>query len=142
MRSWRNRQTRAFEGRMGDRVGSSPTDRTKYADMAELADAHGSGPCESNFMGVQVPSSAPKEQYPFGCCSFFVFDVGLEGRVLENSPVDCFPAPPLRPQTGKSLHPHQSPCRKTRTFFFSLNQGHLQSQVPFCYSSAGSSILK
>ena len=28
--------------------------------MAELADAHGSGPCESNFMGVQVPSSAPK----------------------------------------------------------------------------------
>ena len=30
------------------------------ADVAELADAHGSGPCESNFMGVQVPSSAPK----------------------------------------------------------------------------------
>ena len=29
------------------------------ADVAELADAHGSGPCESNFMGVQVPSSAP-----------------------------------------------------------------------------------
>ena len=78
------------------------------ADVAELADAHGSGPCESNFMGVQVPSSAPKEQYPFGCCSFFVFDMGLEGRVLENSPVDCFPAPPLRPQAGKSLHPHQS----------------------------------
>ena len=25
-----------------------------YADMAELADAHGSGPCESNFMEVQV----------------------------------------------------------------------------------------
>ena len=40
------------------------------ADVAELADAHGSGPCESNFMGVQVPSSAPKEQYPFGYCSF------------------------------------------------------------------------
>ena len=27
--------------------------------MAELADAHGSGPCESNFMQVQVLSSAP-----------------------------------------------------------------------------------
>ncbi len=28
-RSWRNRQTRTFEGRMGDRMGSSPIDRTK-----------------------------------------------------------------------------------------------------------------
>ena len=28
--------------------------------MAELADAHGSGPCESNFMGVQVSPGAPK----------------------------------------------------------------------------------
>ena len=26
--------------------------------MAELADAHGSGPCESNFMRVQVPFPA------------------------------------------------------------------------------------
>ena len=25
-----------------------------YADVAELADAHGSGPCESDFMQVQV----------------------------------------------------------------------------------------
>ena len=31
------------------------------ADMAELADAHGSGPCESNFMQVQLLLSAPKE---------------------------------------------------------------------------------
>ncbi len=30
-----------------------------YADVAELADAHGSGPCESDFMQVQVLSSAP-----------------------------------------------------------------------------------
>jgi hypothetical protein len=29
MRGWRNWQTRTFEGRMGDRVGSSPTLRTK-----------------------------------------------------------------------------------------------------------------
>ena len=57
-----------------------------------------------------------KEQYPFGCCSFFVFDVGVEGRVLENSPVDCFPAPPLRPQPGKSLHPHQKLVER-RAFF-------------------------
>ena len=32
----------------------------KYAGMAELADAHGSGPCESNFMQVQVLLPAPK----------------------------------------------------------------------------------
>ena len=31
-----------------------------YAGMAELADAHGSGPCESNFMQVQLLLPAPK----------------------------------------------------------------------------------
>ena len=30
----------------------------KYAGMAELADAHGSGPCDSNIMRVQVPFPA------------------------------------------------------------------------------------
>ena len=29
------------------------------ADMAELADAHGSGPCEGNFMEVRILLSAP-----------------------------------------------------------------------------------
>ena len=32
--------------------------------MAELADAHGSGPCESNFMQVQVLLPAPSENNP------------------------------------------------------------------------------
>ena len=32
--------------------------------MAELADAHGSGPCESNFMQVQVLLPAPIEDNP------------------------------------------------------------------------------
>ena len=36
----------------------------KYAEVAELADAHGSGPCDSNIMRVQVPSSA-QIQYLF-----------------------------------------------------------------------------
>ena len=31
----------------------------EYADMAELADAHGSGPCEGYFMEVRVLLSAP-----------------------------------------------------------------------------------
>ena len=32
--------------------------------MAELADAHGSGPCESNLMEVQVLLSAPNSKNP------------------------------------------------------------------------------
>ena len=30
------------------------------AEVAELADAHGSGPCTRKGVGVRVPSSAPK----------------------------------------------------------------------------------
>ena len=31
-----------------------------YADMAELADAHGSGPCGSNIVEVRILLSAPQ----------------------------------------------------------------------------------
>ena len=34
MRSWRNRQTRTFEGRVGNRMGSSPIDRTTSFNIA------------------------------------------------------------------------------------------------------------
>ena len=34
------------------------------AEVAELADAHGSGPCDSNIMRVQVPSSAVDHDNP------------------------------------------------------------------------------
>ncbi len=30
-----------------------------FAPVAELADAHGSGPCASNGLGVQISSGAP-----------------------------------------------------------------------------------
>ena len=30
----------------------------QYAEVAELADAHGSGPCGSNTLRVRLPSSA------------------------------------------------------------------------------------
>ena len=43
-----------------------------YADMAELADAHGSGPCESNFMEVQVLLSAPRRSKLYIACSDFL----------------------------------------------------------------------
>ena len=41
--------------------------------MAELADAHGSGPCESDFMQVQVLSSAPNKDYYFDRMAVLVF---------------------------------------------------------------------
>ena len=34
----------------------------QYADVAELADALDSGSSEGNFIWVQVPSSAPKDE--------------------------------------------------------------------------------
>jgi len=36
--------------------------------MAELADAHGSGPCESNGLGVQVREPFLREQQKNGVC--------------------------------------------------------------------------
>ena len=41
------------------------------AEMAELADAHGSGPCGSNTMRVQVPFSALKKLEIQSVLSFF-----------------------------------------------------------------------
>ena len=35
----------------------------KFAAVAELADAHGSGPCIRKDVGVQVPSAAGKRPY-------------------------------------------------------------------------------
>ena len=39
--------------------------------MAELADAHGSGPCEGNFMGVRIPLSAPVNAEVLFTSAFF-----------------------------------------------------------------------
>ena len=44
----------------------------RYADMAELADAYGSGPYERKFMQVQVLLSAPKHKPPdYRICTDF-----------------------------------------------------------------------
>jgi hypothetical protein len=43
-------------------VAASPAVRAGHylrAEVAELADAHGSGPCTRKGVGVRVPSSAP-----------------------------------------------------------------------------------
>ena len=37
MRLWRNRQTRTFEGRVGNRTGSSPVSRTKADHAAGIS---------------------------------------------------------------------------------------------------------
>ena len=58
----------------------------KYADVAELADALDSGSSESNFMWVQVPSSAPEK------------DSGLYKGDLK------YGAPRSNPDGGISLH--------------------------------------
>ena len=59
--------------------------------MAELADAHGSGPCESNFMQVQVLLPAPKIQgIILDTLLFLLCGSGLEADRLENAPVEHF----------------------------------------------------
>ena len=55
-----------------------------YADVAELADALDSGSSEGNFMWVQVPSSAPKENGLLGIIpkSPFSFDFMRQNRLI------------------------------------------------------------
>ena len=43
-----------------------PSSAAVHAEVAELADAHGSGPCDGNIMRVQVPSSALHESFESG----------------------------------------------------------------------------
>lgn len=58
------------------------------ARVAELVDAHGSGPCDLTIMGVRVPPRAPvrpgQETGPVFCClaKVFVALPGLLGLVL------------------------------------------------------------
>ena len=49
--------TTGYTVRLG-KSGPCKNYQTLYADMAELADAHGSGPCERKFMQVQLLLSA------------------------------------------------------------------------------------
>ena len=65
----------------------------KFADVAELADALDSGSSESNFMWVQLPSSAPRKKSNLRVCSFFVFcadDGEAEPTARGNQSLDFF----------------------------------------------------
>ena len=56
------------------------------AEVAELADAHGSGPCGSNTVRVQVSSSArikygsQEAAWLFGCAAFCIVKKEASGR--------------------------------------------------------------
>ena len=70
------------------------------------------------FVRVQILHPQPKEKQPVGLL-FFVFDIaeGFEGRVSERLPGAGFPAPPLRPQAGKSFIPSQKKHLHTQVLF-------------------------
>ena len=58
-----------------------------FAGMAELADAHGSGPCEGDFMQVQVLFPAPSwSKLYIACSNFFTLEFELQKTML----LPCF----------------------------------------------------
>ena len=59
MRDWRNRQTRAFKGRVGDRVGSSPTSRTTKRKHASVSFFHALRLCLSANLAYKVGRNTP-----------------------------------------------------------------------------------
>ena len=91
--------------------------------MAELADAHGSGPCESDFMQVQVLLSAPNSKNPnlvpigegFGFLLYLDypnFNSKLENTNIENAgdktligfiSFSCVFYPHIRPSTEEFM---------------------------------------
>ena len=88
--------------------GSNPPPSTKYAGMAELADAHGSGPCESDFMQVQVLFPAPTKNSVHSDSDFLlhVMEQHLKATVVNERPVDVQSRTPTKPAgENKSCFP-------------------------------------
>ena len=56
----------------------------RFAEVAELADAHGSGPCGSNTLWVRLPSSASVKAENEGS-SFFLYDRKLRPIIQKRS---------------------------------------------------------
>ena len=77
------------------------------AEVAELVDAHGSGPCGSNLLRVQVPSSAcRKYEKPLSYTQgFLVFTarrcVPLNPRVLSRGTGECPSVRAILASTGR-----------------------------------------
>jgi hypothetical protein len=103
MSAWRNWQTRTFEGRMGNRAGSSPAADTRYADVAELADAHGSGPCRVIIPGGS--SSLPICTTCAGSSVDRVPDYESGGRRFESCPARQREQPAALTEDGRLFDP-------------------------------------
>ncbi|MBP5780064.1 MAG: hypothetical protein J6X34_02380 [Clostridia bacterium] len=69
------------------RAGPKKAKKHANADMAELADAHGSGPCESSLIQVGVLLSALKNSLEINVPGLFSFSVASpsQSRSAENN---------------------------------------------------------
>ena len=68
--------------------GSRGPSPVTFAEVAELADAHGSGPCTRKGVGVRVPSSAPK--LIVLCCALRVQAIRHNGFAATAGVLLCF----------------------------------------------------
>ena len=81
------------------------------ADMAELADAHGSGPCEGSFMKVRILLSAPRIKSIAQSGDAFYFSSKLERiRTWEGASVK--PEAPVELPAASGPQPAKRPARK------------------------------
>ena len=85
----RSKPIRNFGYHKSHALAVNTAQTTKYADVAELADALVSGTSECTFMWVQVPSSAPKLSSSKTTELFFYLNYinrrnGLEARASES----------------------------------------------------------
>ena len=101
----------------------------EFAGMAELADAHGSGPCGVTPMQVQVLFPAPRRSKRLRACSDFFCNNPSTRAPLSLPPVD--PALPglqfeLLRHTASSVSARSSPSKAWNTSFASMSDRLLQ----------------
>ncbi len=90
-------------------LSSSPAGSTR-AEVAELADAHGSGPCTRKGVGVRVPSSAPTKAKPLICTRLGYTSLNNQGvgANQKNQPNQPCPAN-TKPISESSYHSYHDP---------------------------------
>ena len=82
-----------------------------HAGMAELADAHGSGPCEGYFMEVRVLVPAPKTKDKVYALSFVFFVVQERTRTFsqESSCLFCVASATVQNRTAQRAKRTEEP---------------------------------
>src|SRR5437868_15137143 len=82
------------------------------AEVAELADAHGSGPCARKGVGVRVPSSAPLIFPPLALSAQFEIRTNLKSGHSSHSSFHCgFLLHHLSSGTPARTDPHSAATR-------------------------------